>query len=507
MNTESIADDSMESSPPFLDPSSDQLRELLGKMAGRRVAVIGDLMLDAYLIGPVQRISPEAPVPVLEVTSQQYKLGGAANVARCLVELGAEVKMTGVVGTDAHGQRLVEAALRHRLDAEAVIADPDRPTTCKTRVVARDQQVIRLDQESCAGVRGPVEARLIEQAADLCQWADAIVLSDYAKGVLTEAVCRRTIEAAGAKPVVVDPKALPWDRYRYATVIKPNRYEAEQFAGGTLAEGPEVHAAAKDLARHLRIPHALITCGAGGMTLVSRAAADSDLFHGHHFPADPHGLVDVTGAGDVVAATLALSLAAGSDAASAAWLANVAAGVKVGKFGAAAVSALEILEAHCSPMGFQQKVMTRDAAVDFARQQKRQGRRLVFTNGCFDLLHVGHVQCLERSRQHGDVLIVGVNSNASVRRLKGPDRPLQSEYDRAHIVASQAAVDGVVIFAEDTPRELIQALRPDVLTKGGDYQSKQDVVGWDLVESWNGRVERIDFVAGRSTTNLIQKAA
>jgi len=402
---------------------------------------------------------------------------------------------------------MVEAARRHRLDTEGVIADPDRPTTCKTRVVARDQQVIRLDQESRCNISGPVETRLIEQAASLCQWADAIVLSDYAKGVLTEAVCRRTIEAAGGKPVVVDPKALPWDRYRNATVIKPNRYEAEQFAGRTLAEVADVHEAAKSLARHLHTPHALITCGAEGMTLMSRAATGSDHFRGHHFPADLHELVDVTGAGDVVAATLALSLAAGSEAATAAWLANVAAGVKVGKFGAAAVSVHEVLAALSTPVGFQQKVMTREAAVAFARQQRRQGRRLVFTNGCFDLLHVGHVQCLERSRQQGDVLIVGVNSNASVQRLKGPDRPLQSEYDRAHIVASQAAVDGVVIFAEDTPRELIQALRPDVLTKGGDYKSKQDVVGWDLVESWNGRVERIDFVAGRSTTNLIQKAA
>jgi len=507
MNKEFYPKNWLEDCEVFSDLSCDQLQELLEKMAGRRVAVIGDLMLDAYLIGPVKRISPEAPVPVLEVTSHQYKLGGAANVGRCLAELGAEVKLAGVVGDDENGERLLEEALLHRLNTEAVITDPDRPTTCKTRVVAQDQQVIRLDQESLSPINDDIEKQLLDHAESLCQWADAIVLSDYSKGVLTEKICRRSIEAAGEKPVVVDPKALPWDRFRGATVIKPNRHEAEQFAQRTLVEEGDVFETTKTLAQHLHIPHALITCGAKGITLASQGKANVDDFHRHHFRASPRELVDVTGAGDVVSATLTLSLAAGADIPTATWLANLAAGVKVGKFGVAPVSAQEMLKSLKPPVEFHQKVMSRDEAIAFANLQRRQGKRLVFTNGCFDLLHVGHVRYLERSRQQGDALIVGVNSNASVKRLKGPDRPLQSENDRAQIVASQATVDGVVIFDEDTPQELIRVLRPDVLTKGGDYKSKQDVVGWDLVESWNGRVELIDLVEGRSTTSLINRAA
>ena len=491
----------------FSEPSSDQLQQLLTSMEGRRIAVIGDLMLDAYLIGPVGRISPEAPVPVLEVTDQQFKLGGAANVARCLVELGAKVKMTGVIGDDSHGRRLQEAAQQYHIDTSALIADPARPTTCKTRVVARDQQVIRLDQESKTPVASTVQTQLLEQINDLCQWAEAIVLSDYAKGVLTNEVCRRAIADANNKPVVVDPKHLPWERFQGATVVKPNRLEASHFAGGTLPDNSDIFEVAKNLASHLHIKNALITCGADGMTLATRPATNSLDFAKQHFPACPHELVDVTGAGDVVSATLALALATGADAPTAAWLANVAAGVKVGKFGAAAVSAQEILDALHVPIGYQSKVMSSTDAAAFAQQQRQQGKRVVFTNGCFDLLHVGHVRYLERSRRQGDLLIVGVNSNDSVSRLKGPDRPIQTEDDRAQIVASQANVDGVVVFEEDTPTELIRLIKPDVLTKGGDYKSKQEVVGWDLVESWGGRVELIDFVDGRSTSKIISKAA
>jgi len=489
-------------------PATVDVQALLGAMSERRVAVIGDVMLDAYLIGPVERISPEAPVPVLEVTSQRFELGGAANVARCLAELGAEVRLSGIVGDDTEGERLTDLARQLRIDVRDVVVDDERPTTCKTRVVARCQQVIRLDRESRSDATGDVEQRLIDRVVSLCRWADAIVLSDYAKGVLTHAVCRAAIEAAGKTPVIVDPKALPWDQYRGATVIKPNRYEAQKFAGASLDDDAGAFDVASRLAERLRVTHALITRGAAGMTLAARRGdRQDDQLDCIHFPARPHELVDVTGAGDVVSATLALSLAAGADIRDATWLANVAAGVKVGKSGAAAVSPQELLGALSVPTGCESKVITRQQAAALAADLRQRGKRVVFTNGCFDLLHVGHVLYLERSRAQGDTLIVGVNNDDSVRRLKGPSRPLQPEIDRASIVASQASVDAVVLFGEDTPRELVQAVRPDVLTKGADYETKHNVVGWDLVESWGGQVVLIDLVEDRSTTSLVEKAA
>jgi D-beta-D-heptose 7-phosphate kinase / D-beta-D-heptose 1-phosphate adenosyltransferase len=492
----------------FFEPARDDVQGILAAMRGRRVAVVGDVMLDAYLMGVLERISPEAPVPVLEATSERYTVGGAANVARCLVELGAEVRLSGVVGTDREGARLTALAQQLGLDVGGLVSDESRPTTCKTRLMAGCQQVLRLDRESRAAVGGDVARQLLEQTVAACRWADAVVLSDYAKGVLSAALCRAAIESAGDTPVVVDPKTLPWDHYRGATVIKPNCREAQKFAATSVDSDAQAGAVAGQLAGRLAITHALITRGAAGITLAARRDDSRDGgFDTVHFPARPHELVDVTGAGDVVTATLALSLAAGAELRLGTWLANVAAGVKVGKLGTAPVSADEILAAVGRPLGCGQKLRARPAAAAWAAELRRRGRRVVFTNGCFDLLHVGHVRYLERSRALGDVLIVGVNTDASVRRLKGPERPLQPEADRAQIVASQASVDAVVLFDEDTPWELIRALRPDVLTKGADYGTAQNVVGWDLVESWNGQVVLIDLVAGRSTTALIKRAA
>jgi D-beta-D-heptose 7-phosphate kinase/D-beta-D-heptose 1-phosphate adenosyltransferase len=416
--------------------------------------------------------------------------------------------MSGVVGRDTEGERLTDIARQLRIDAGGVVVDDGRPTTCKTRVVARCQQVIRLDRESRSAVTGDVERRLIDRVVALGRWADAIVLSDYAKGVLSGTVCRAVIEAAGKTPVIVDPKALPWDQYRGATVIKPNRNEAQKFADAPVDDDANAFDVASRLAERLRVTHTLITRGAAGMTLAARHGdRPDDQLDCLHFPARPHELVDVTGAGDVVSATLALSLAAGADMRLATWLANVAAGVKVGKFGAAAVSSEELLAALSVPVGCERKVMTRGQAAALAADLRQRGKRVVFTNGCFDLLHVGHVLYLEQSRSLGDALIVGVNSDASIGRLKGPSRPLQPETDRSHILASQASVDAVVVFEEDTPHELLRAIRPDVLSKGGDYKTKQEVVGWELVESWNGQVVVLGLVEGRSTSQLINRAA
>lgn len=293
------------------------LRKLLRDIAGRRVAVVGDVMLDVYLSGPIERISPEAPVPVFEVSRHEYKLGGAANVAACLATLGARVKLCGVVGNDEEATHLFDQAAACRIDTSTLLTDPERPTTCKTRVVARRQQVMRLDRESRRPLSAGMQHRMVGQLADVISWAEAIVLSDYSKGVLTETVCRAAIELAERRPVIVDPKKLPWTRFRGATLIKPNRTEAEQYVQQSLPDGSAVIDAGRRLRRELAAQHVLITCGADGMTLVEQSGA------AYHWDACPRELVDVTGAGDVVAASLAIAMAAGWEARQAAWFANV----------------------------------------------------------------------------------------------------------------------------------------------------------------------------------------
>ena len=489
----------------FREPPVARMRELLAAMVGRRVVVVGDATLDAYITGEVERISPEAPVPVLAVEREEFMLGGAANVAKCLVALGARAGLCTVVGDDADGALFRSEAANLGIPRAGILADKQRHTTRKTRIVARNQQVIRLDRESVAPLSPALEKRLCARVTAAVRGADALILSDYSKGVLTPAVSRQAIAAANGRTVLVDPKNLPWEPFRGATVMKPNLREAESFAGVRLEGVEDAAAAGSRIAAELGLTHVLLTRGPEGMLLVSRARnGSSGLLQ---IPARPRELVDVTGAGDVVAATVALALAAGAEISEAAWLANVAAGVKVGKFGAATVTGQEILaELGAKSAKSREKVVDRAHAAELAAQLRAQGRSVVFTNGCFDILHLGHVRYLERSRALGEALIVGVNTDASVRRLKGAGRPLQSEHDRAQILASLECVDAVVLFDEDTPLKLIRAVRPDVLSKGADYKTKRDVVGWDAVESWGGRVELVELIEGRSTTSLVKKA-
>jgi D-beta-D-heptose 7-phosphate kinase/D-beta-D-heptose 1-phosphate adenosyltransferase len=485
----------------FVEPTPARVRELLGAMLGRRVLVVGDSAIDDYVVGEVERISPEAPVPVLAVEREELLLGGAANVAKCLVALGARPTLCTVVGDDADGQLFASEAESLAIPRLGILVDKSRRTTRKTRIVARQQQVIRLDRETVAPLSPALEKRLCAAVTRAVKRADAVVLSDYSKGVLSAAVCRAVFAAAGARPVLVDPKNLPWKAFSGATVLKPNLRAAESFAHTLLEDDQSVVRAAARIADELGVANALVTRGAAGMVLASRGGA------AHSFAARAPSLVDETGAGDVVAAATALALAAGAEPAEAAWLANVAAGVKVGKFGAATVTGQEILTAlGAAESPATGRVLDRAGAAKLAAELRAAGRTVVFTNGCFDILHLGHVRYLESSRRLGDALIVGVNTDASVRRLKGPGRPLQSELDRAQILASLSCVDAVVLFDEETPLALIRALRPDVLTKGADYKTKRAVVGWDLVRKWGGRVELVPLVAGRSTTGLVKRA-
>ena len=474
-------------------------------MVGRRVAVVGDVMLDEYLMGDVGRISQEAPVPVFDVTDDYRLLGAAANVGKCLVALGAKVSLCGVIGRDAHADALLDESRNLGIDAAGLVVDESRPTTLKTRVVAKQQQMIRIDRESAGPIGDGVERELIVRVEDAVAQADAVILSDYSKGALTPTICQAAISVANDKgiPVVVDPKVLPWEPYRGATLIKPNRPEASWFAGRDIVNDDDAVAVGRAITEQLDIAHALITRGGQGMTL---APATSGETTSQHFPAHAREVFDSTGCGDVVATVLALALAAGADAATATYLANLAGAIEVTKFGAAVVTDAELLDAVAGPRAAHEaKVLSRDEAAELAADLRRRGKSVVFTNGCFDILHIGHVTYLDASRRRGDALIVGINTDASVRRLKGAGRPVQTELDRARILAGQSCIDAVVLFDEDTPLELIQALRPDVITKGNDY-AKGEVVGGDLVESWGGRVELIDLVEGKSTTRLIEKA-
>ncbi len=485
----------------FSEPTPARVRELLGAMVGRRVLVIGDSALDAYIAGEVERISPEAPVPVLAVEREDFLLGGAANVAKCLVALGARTTLCTVVGEDADGELFRSEAEGIGIPRIGILVDRSRRTTRKTRIVARQQQVIRLDRETIAPLSPALEKRLCAAVARAVKRADAVVLSDYSKGVLSAAVCRAVFAAAGARPVLVDPKNLPWKAFGGATLLKPNLRAAEAFAHTSIEDEASAKRVAARIAEELGVAHVLLTRGPDGMVLASRGSSAT-----LGIAARAKQLVDETGAGDVVAAALALALAAGAELGEAAWLANVAAGVKVGKFGAATVTGQEIVTELGGGEPTAERVMTREGAAQLAAKLRAQGRSLVFTNGCFDILHLGHVRYLEASRKLGDALVVGVNTDASVHRLKGPGRPLQSELDRAQILASLSCVDAVVLFDEDTPLALIRALKPDVLTKGADYKTKRAVVGWDLVRKWGGRVELVPLIEGRSTTGLVKRA-
>ena len=473
----------------------DSAAAALAAARGRTIAVLGDVMLDAYVWGDVQRVSPDAPVPVVDLRRRSAAAGGAANVALNLAAAGAKVRLVGVVGDDASAATLRRLLVEAGLDDGGLVTVASRRTTTKTRVVARGQQLIRLDEEDRGeGVASPELAARVRATVE---GADAVLISDYAKGLVDEALVRSVAEiASGRIPVVVDPKARDLSVYRGCTAITPNRAEAEAASGHRIAADEDVAAAAGAIAAACGAKEVLITRGDRGLSLWERERTT-------HVPALAREVYDVTGAGDTVIAYFTLGLAAGIDAADAALLANAAGSVAVSKVGTTVVAPDEIVRALSAGTGPAGKILDRLQAQTFVERERSRGRRIVFTNGCFDLLHAGHVHLLDRARAEGDVLVVAVNSDASIRRLKGPERPLVSEADRTRVLAALDAVGAVVVFEDDTPLALIEALRPDVLVKGGDYAVSQ-IVGADWVVAHGGRVATIPLVAGRSTTALVE---
>lgn len=477
------------------------LESLFSRAGSICCLVIGDLMLDEYLWGRAERISPEAPVQVVDVQREELRLGGAGNVVNNLVALGVRVAVCSVVGDDESGRVVRNTLGALRVDTGGIFSDPLRTTSRKTRVVAANQQIVRIDRESRALLSSRFEELtcgwIVQHAGEF----GIILLSDYNKGVLTRRVIETAIAAgrSAGVPVLVDPKGTDFACYHGATLLTPNRKEAEAASGVAIRDLSTLSQAAGVIMSTAGLDHLLITRSEEGMSLFSATG------EAIHIPTVAREVFDVSGAGDTVLASLAVGMAAGLEMSDAARLANVAAGIVVGKLGTSIVSPAEIVRAVASSHSeTESKITSREILPAIIEAEKATGKRIVFTNGCFDLLHSGHVKYLQKARRLGDLLVLGLNSDASVRRLKGERRPLIAQEERAQILAALDCIDYVVVFDEDTPLELIKSLKPHVLAKGGDY-AVDDVVGKDLVEAYGGRVELVSFVGGKSTTRIIEQ--
>ncbi len=472
-----------------------------------RVLVIGDIMLDRYYWGKVRRISPEAPVPVVKMRRITETLGGAGNVANNLAGLGCRVKVIGICGED-HTADGVRQLFKRKQIEDGLVTDPKRPTTTKTRIMAHKQQVLRLDEEDAR----PLPADLLQTVSDHLERAiddsHAVVISDYGKGMFADrGFTQKIIQSARAQniPVLVDPKGTAWERYAKATCITPNTAELEAVAG-TFLEDDEalLISTACELRKRLDLSWLLVTRGAQGMCLVGPQEQTIRI------PAQAREVYDVSGAGDTVIATLAAMLATQASMADASRVANMAAGIVVGKLGTQPILNSELSAAlayadrqHQYPYAAV-KIRRLDSALASIQEWKAVSDKIVFTNGCFDLLHPGHISLLHQARALGDRLVVGLNTDDSVRRLKGPQRPILSEHDRAAMLSALECVDLVVYFNEDTPLALIEAIHPDILVKGSDYHPDQ-VVGKDIVEAYGGTVKLVELIKGYSTTRLTER--
>ncbi|WP_404423789.1 D-glycero-beta-D-manno-heptose-7-phosphate kinase [Thalassospira australica] len=478
------------------------LAQLVEQLPNAKVLCIGDVMLDRFVYGSVTRISPEAPIPIIRVERESAMLGGAGNVTRNATALGASVRFLSLVGDDLPGREVMEYVANDKGVEPYIQIERNRPTTIKTRYIAGGQQLLRSDNETTVTLAAATVSNLSALAAQLAPDVSAIVLSDYGKGVLHGDVVAATIAAArkAGKPVIVDPKGTDYSIYRGATVVTPNRAEAQAATGIDIQSDEDAIAAATKIITECGIENVLLTRSQDGMTLVT---SKGDAIH---LPTEAREVFDVSGAGDTVVACLASAIAGGASLSDAARIANVAAGIVVGKIGTAVVYPDELISVlhHHDLMIGEAKLMPLDRMVDRVERWRRKGYKVGFTNGCFDLLHPGHLSLLQQARSNCDRLIVGLNSDASVKRLKGEARPVQSEAARAAVLGSLETVSGVVIFGEDTPITVIEALKPDILVKGADYTIDK-VVGADIVQGYGGKVVLANLADGFSTTSTIAR--
>lgn len=462
--------------------------------AQARVLVAGDVMLDRYWHGPTGRISPEAPVPVVRVTELEDRPGGAANVALNMAALGARAELVGVTGRDEAASILEERLAAAEVGCHFQKVD-GLPTITKLRVISRQQQLLRLDFEEAFHSQDP--APFAEQVKQQLAHCGALVLSDYAKGALRDCPGLIALAREAGVPVLVDPKGTDFEPYRGATLLTPNLSEFEAVVGAVKDE-QDLIAKGQQLIRDLELQAMLVTRSEKGMTLLRDGLPEL------HLPARAREVFDVTGAGDTVISVLAVSLAAGAAMEDAVALANIAAGIVVGKLGTAVVSAPELRRAVHQEGGLGRGVMTEAQLLIAIEDARAQGEKIVFTNGCFDIIHAGHVGYLDTARRQGDRLVLAVNGDESIRRLKGPGRPINPLERRMAVLAALEAVDWVVAFDTDTPEPLLESIKPDVLVKGGDYSVDQ-VVGHEFVKGYGGEVKVLDFIDDISTTKIVER--
>lgn len=477
------------------------LETLVEGLGHPRVLIVGDLILDRYVSGDVTRISPEAPIPILTARSSEERLGGAGNVAANLIGMNAQVDVVGVLGDDGWGRALRALLEAQGIETAGCVVDATRPTIQKARMMSGAHQMLRVDYEDSRPVSGHACDAMLAILPARVKLAQAVVLSDYGKGVLTSEVLQVVISAARAArvPVLVDPKGADYARYRGATLVTPNRKEAEQALGRTLGSLDLLPQAADDLMQNAGLDATVITLGPDGIYFKERQGSAG------HVPAQARAVFDVTGAGDTVVAQLAFYLASGVGLRVAVMLANQAAGIVVGRLGTHAVTRKELVARLREARPHGGKVVRPEELDLFLAAWRREGRRIVFTNGCFDVLHVGHITYLRFARSKGDVLLVGVNDDASVRRAKGDGRPVNPLEDRMCLLAALEMVDAVTSFPEDTPAKIIERVSPNVLVKGEDWAEK-GVVGREWVEAHGGQVVLAPLVPGKSTTSILERA-
>ena len=480
-----------------------ELKATISKFKQQNILVIGDLMVDEYLWGNVDRISPEAPVQVVDIDREEYTLGGAGNVVKNLVSLKANVYVASVIGDKENGNLILSELNKLGVFLSGIFKDSNRISSKKTRIIssANNQQILRVDRETKSPIGKNDENKIINFVKANIDKFDVIIISDYLKGVLTRRVLKNIIRIARKhnKPITVDPKGEDYRKYWRSTIIAPNKKEAEVASKIAIKNENDLRKAGKKLLDEIETEAVLITRGKEGMTLFESAGKIINI------SARAKEVYDITGAGDTVVSLLGLGIASGLTYKESTEIANIAAGIVVGKVGTATVTPQEIFE-YCNQQSthFSNKLKEIEELKPIVEQEKAKGKIIVFTNGCFDLLHVGHIKYLQEAKLLGDVLILALNSDSSVKRLKGDKRPLMSEEDRAHILSALDCIDYITIFDEDTPLKLIKELKPDVLVKGKDYK-KSEVVGWKVVENYGGRVELINLVEDVSTSSIIDK--
>lgn len=485
---------------------NENLLRTVTNLGSPKVLVVGDFMLDVYTYGDAVRISPEAPVPVLKIAKTEHRCGGAGSVAVDLAALGAKAYCVGVTGDDTNGRILKDKLNGAGADVTSLFEVPDRPTISKQRLIGlaqhlHRQQLIRMDQESAEPLSDQWSEKILAAFNERLRDVDIVCLQDYNKGLLTDSLCRKMIQSAAqaGRKVLVDPSLRSdYSKYAGATAITPNRTESSAAVGFEVTNADTAGEAANELLRKLKLEAVVITLDKEGAYLKTQDT-------GRIIPTKPRSVYDVTGAGDMVLAMLAAALAVGCDYEIAVQLANIAGGIEVEKFGTAAVSIEEIADEiagqNRSTSG---KVRSIESLVRELERHRRQNKTIVFTNGCFDVLHRGHVEYLQFCKRHGDVVVVGLNSDSSVKIIKGPDRPINNQDDRAAVLAALEAVDYVAIFEEPDPLNIVTAVKPDVLVKGEDWAQK-GVIGREFVESRGGKVVLAPLVAGKSTTETIEK--